>query len=101
MKLGESRRVWRGPEASAQKAISTVHLNAGSRTNFDGPRHRRLDVIVIGASSAGVEALGQSSSCSTSIPARRVMIPAILNRSGIFRVAHAVDGEPIRRGRID
>jgi two-component system chemotaxis response regulator CheB len=70
------------------------------------------DVVVIGASSGGVEAL---STVVAGLPAdlaaavfivlhvgesRESHLPTILNRVGSMPVAHAVDQEPIRRGRI-
>jgi len=70
------------------------------------------DVIVIGASSGGVEAL---SIIAAQFPAdfnaavfvvlhvpddRQSQLPTILNRAGALPVAQAVDNEPIRRGRI-
>ena len=70
------------------------------------------DVVVIGASSGGVEALTK---IVAALPAdfaaavfvvlhlgedARSQLPAILNRTGPLPAAHAVDGEPIRRSRI-
>jgi two-component system, chemotaxis family, protein-glutamate methylesterase/glutaminase len=70
------------------------------------------DVVVIGASSGGVEAL---STLAANLPAGLAAavfvvlhvnpdapsyLPAILNRAGALPAAHAVDDEPIRRGRI-
>ena len=70
------------------------------------------DVIVIGASSGGVEAL---STIAAGLPpdlaaavfvvlhvgqSRESHLPTILNRVGGMPAAHAVDEEPIRRGRI-
>src|SRR5437762_9632235 len=70
------------------------------------------DVIVIGASSGGVEALTRVvEPLSEDLPAALFVVlhvradapsqlPAILNRVGRLPAAHAVDGERIRRGRI-
>src|SRR5438128_8305246 len=70
------------------------------------------DIIVIGASSGGVEVLStlvsrlpESLAASVFIvlhvrPDAPSLLPAILNRSGTLPAAHAVDGEPIRPGRI-
>lgn len=70
------------------------------------------DVIVVGASSGGVEALvtlvsGLPPTLAAAIfvvlhvrPEGPSMLPAVLNRAGHLPAAHAVDGEPIRRGRI-
>jgi two-component system chemotaxis response regulator CheB len=70
------------------------------------------DVVVIGASSGGVEALiTLLSGLPDDLPAALFVVvhvrpdapsqlPAILNRVGTLPVAHAVDGEPIRRGRV-
>jgi two-component system chemotaxis response regulator CheB len=73
------------------------------------PHH---DVVVIGASSGGVNALMTLlSGLPDDLPAAIFIVlhvrpdlpsqlPAILNRVGTLPVAHAVDGEPIRRGRV-
>ncbi len=73
------------------------------------PRH---DIIVIGASAGGVEALTELvGSLPTGIPAAIFVVlhipagfpsalPQILGRSTTLPVAHAVDGEPIVNGRV-
>src|SRR6184192_4129051 len=73
------------------------------------PHH---DVIVVGASSGGVEALTTLlAQLPEDLPAAMFIVlhvrpdapsylPAILNRAGRLPVSHAVDGEPIRQGRI-
>src|SRR5688500_8418316 len=70
------------------------------------------DVVVVGASSGGVEALiTLLSSLPDDLRAALFVVlhvrpdmpsqpPAILHRAGTLPVAHAVDGEPIRRGRV-
>ncbi len=70
------------------------------------------DVIVIGASSGGVEALskvlgGLPADLAAAVfvvlhvnPDAPSYLPAILNRVGRLPAAHAVDQEPIRRGRV-
>lgn len=70
------------------------------------------DVVVIGASSGGVEGLitllshlpdDLSAALFVVLHVRPDVpsqLPAILNRVGTLPVAHAVDGEPIRRGRV-
>src|SRR5438046_10746000 len=70
------------------------------------------DIIVIGASSGAVEVLSNlASRLPASLPAALFVVlhvrpdapsllPAILNRAGALPAAHAVDGEPIRTGRI-
>jgi two-component system chemotaxis response regulator CheB len=70
------------------------------------------DVVVIGASSGGVEALitllsGLPDDLAAALfvvlhvrPDAPSQLPAILNRVGTLPVAHAVDGEPVRRGRV-
>ena len=70
------------------------------------------DIIVIGASSGGVEVLTRLvSTLPESLPAALFVVlhvrpdapsllPAILNRAGRLPAAHAVDAEPIRTGRI-
>jgi two-component system chemotaxis response regulator CheB len=70
------------------------------------------DIIVIGASSGGVEVLTSlASRLPETLPAAIFVVlhvrpdvpsllPAILNRVGALPAAHAVDGEPIRAGRI-
>jgi two-component system, chemotaxis family, protein-glutamate methylesterase/glutaminase len=70
------------------------------------------DVIVVGASSGGVEALvtlvsGLPPTLAAAIfvvlhvrPEAPSLLPAVLNRAGRLPAARAVDGEPIRRGRI-
>jgi two-component system chemotaxis response regulator CheB len=73
------------------------------------PHH---DVVVIGASSGGVEGLTTllsglpddlAAACFVVLhvrPDAPSQLPAILNRVGTLPVAHAVDREPIRRGRV-
>jgi two-component system chemotaxis response regulator CheB len=70
------------------------------------------DVIVIGASSGGVQPLlkivaGLPRDLAAAVfvvlhvrPDAPTQLPAILNRAAHLPAAHAVDGEPIRRGRI-
>jgi two-component system chemotaxis response regulator CheB len=70
------------------------------------------DLVLIGASSGGVEALiallaGLPEDFAAAVfvvlhvrPDSPSQLPAILNRAGRLPVAHAVDGEPIRRGRV-
>jgi two-component system chemotaxis response regulator CheB len=70
------------------------------------------DLVVVGASSGGVEALvallgGIPEGFPAAVfvvlhvrPDSPSQLPAILNRAGRVPVAHAVDGEPIRRGRV-
>ena len=70
------------------------------------------DVIVIGASSGGLDPLVKLvRNLPPTLPAAVFVVvhvrpdapsqlPAILNRAGSLPAAHAVDGEPIRRGRI-
>ena len=70
------------------------------------------DVVVIGASSGGIDGLIELlSGLPDDLPAALFVVlhvrpdlpsqlPAILNRVGTLPAAHAVDGEPIRRGRV-
>ncbi|HEX3704641.1 MAG TPA: chemotaxis protein CheB [Vicinamibacterales bacterium] len=70
------------------------------------------DIVAIGASSGGVQALTVLlSSLPADLQAALFVVlhvnpdapsqlPAILNRAGALPAAHAVDGEPIRRGRV-
>jgi two-component system, chemotaxis family, protein-glutamate methylesterase/glutaminase len=70
------------------------------------------DVIVVGASSGGVEALTKVLGSLPADLAAAVFVvlhvnpeapsylPSILNRAGRLPAAHAVDQEPIRRGRV-
>src|SRR5437870_7789016 len=70
------------------------------------------DVIVIGASSGGIDPLVKLvRNLPPTLPAAVFVVlhvrpdapshlPAILNRAGSLPAAHAVDGEPIRRGRL-
>jgi two-component system chemotaxis response regulator CheB len=70
------------------------------------------DLVVVGASSGGLDPLmklvgGLPASLPAAIfvvlhvrPDAPSQLPAILNRAGAIPAAHAVDGEPIRRGRI-
>ena len=70
------------------------------------------DVIVIGASAGGVEALTQLvAGLSPNTPASVLVVvhvppyatsslPAILSRAGPLPAAHAQDGEPLQQGRI-
>jgi two-component system, chemotaxis family, protein-glutamate methylesterase/glutaminase len=73
------------------------------------PKH---DIIVIGASTGGVEALAAiARSLRPDLPAALLLVlhvpaqatsalPLILERAGPLPAAHAVDGEPIQMGRI-
>jgi two-component system, chemotaxis family, protein-glutamate methylesterase/glutaminase len=73
------------------------------------PRH---DLVVIGASAGGVEALqavvaGLPAHLAAAVlvvmhtpPTRDSRLPAILGRAGVLPTAHAHDGEPIRPGQI-
>ena len=70
------------------------------------------DIIVIGASSGGVEVLttlvsGLPADLPAAVfivlhvrPDAPSLLPSILGRVGVLPAAHAVDGEPIRTGRI-
>jgi len=70
------------------------------------------DIIVIGASSGGVEVLTRLvRTLPENLPAAIFVVlhvrpdapsllPTILNRAGLLPAAHAVDAEPIRTGRI-
>jgi two-component system chemotaxis response regulator CheB len=70
------------------------------------------DVVVVGASSGGLDPLTTLvAGLPANLPAAVFVVvhvrpdvpshlPAILNRAGSLPAAHAVDGEPIRRGRI-
>jgi two-component system, chemotaxis family, protein-glutamate methylesterase/glutaminase len=70
------------------------------------------DIIVLGASAGGVEALAQIvRPLPADLPAALFVVlhvpphgtsvlPAILNRAGRLRASHAVDGEAIEHGRI-
>lgn len=70
------------------------------------------DVVVVGASSGGLEPLAKLvGGLPADFPAAVFVVlhvnpeapshlPAILNRAGPLPAAHAVDGEPIRRGRV-
>src|SRR5690349_13178052 len=70
------------------------------------------DIIVIGASAGGVEALQAVAAALPAdlpaavfvvlhIPAQSPsMLPGILSRAGPLPAAHPVDGEPIRPGHI-
>ncbi len=70
------------------------------------------DIVVIGASSGGVDVLTRLvSTLPDTLPAAIFivlhvrpdapsMLPAILNRAGVLPAAHAIDSEPIRTGRI-
>ena len=73
------------------------------------PRH---DIVVVGASSGGVEALGQLvAGLPADLPAAVFLVlhmqpgftsvlPELLSRRGPLRAAHAIHGEPIVPGRI-
>lgn len=70
------------------------------------------DIIVIGASAGGVEAIPRLiASLPADLPAAVLVVlhvsaegpgflPEIIQRSAALRVAHAIDGEKIRRGRV-
>jgi two-component system, chemotaxis family, protein-glutamate methylesterase/glutaminase len=73
---------------------------------------RGHDIVVVGASAGGVEALGRlTRSLPEDLPAALFVVlhvpsstssalPSILDRQGPLPARHASDGEPIRRGRI-
>ena len=73
---------------------------------------RTRDLVVVGASAGGVEALRElvrglpadfpaAIFVVVHIPTNSPsMLPHILSRSGLLPAAHATDGEPIKRGRI-
>jgi two-component system, chemotaxis family, protein-glutamate methylesterase/glutaminase len=87
-------------------------------TALNGTRHAILksvsghDIVVIGASSGGVEALSRvvrrlPVSLEASVflvlhmsPSRSSALPAILAREAALPTSQAIDGEPIRRGHI-
>src|SRR6266550_826615 len=93
----------------AVHTLSQASLRHGGCTESTMAGH---DIIVIGASSGGVEVLTTLvSRLPEALPAAVFVVlhvrpdapsllPAILNRAGALPAAHAVDGEPIRRGRI-
>ena len=70
------------------------------------------DIVVVGASAGGVEALVDlAASLPADLPAavlvvlhvpstRTSVLPHILNQNGPLRAGHASEGEPIERGRI-
>ena len=72
----------------------------------------KRDIIVIGASAGGLQALSallgklpKDLQASVFVvwhisPNHRSILPAVLNRAGKLPATHAVDGEPIRPGRI-
>jgi two-component system chemotaxis response regulator CheB len=71
----------------------------------------RRDIVVVGASAGGVEALSRLiASLPADFPAAVFVVlhvspggsvlPAILGRAGRLPVTHAVDGEPIDEGRV-
>jgi two-component system, chemotaxis family, protein-glutamate methylesterase/glutaminase len=76
------------------------------------PESSGHDIVVVGASAGGVEALGTLVShlpgdveiavfVVLHIPASGTsVLPAILQRRGDLPAAHAVDEEPLQRGRI-
>jgi two-component system chemotaxis response regulator CheB len=73
---------------------------------------RGHDIVVVGASAGGVEALGRlAKALPPELPAALFVVlhvppstssalPSILDRQGSLPAAHARDGEPIRHGRI-
>src|SRR2546421_11683861 len=79
---------------------------------LDAVQSSLRDVVVIGASAGGVEALkelvgGFSSDIRASFfvvlhfpPFQKSHLPEILSNSGVFPASHAKDGEPIQKGRI-
>src|SRR5262249_37658350 len=97
--------------AAAHATTSLPH--SAQRTQncrHDLMSHR--DVVVVGASSGGVDVLSRlAAGLPEDLPAAVFVVlhvradapsqlPAILNRAGPLPAAHAVDREPIRRGRI-
>src|SRR5437868_5910060 len=83
-------------------------------TSDNGRRRgrKRRDIIVIGASAGGVDALVRlSADLPADLPAAIFVVhhfpshatsvlPAILSRSGPVAAAHARDGDEVRMGRI-
>jgi two-component system chemotaxis response regulator CheB len=75
-------------------------------------RTRYHDIVVVGTSAGGVEALSQlTAGLPGDLPAAVFVVlhippnsasalPAILHRRGLLPAAHAVHGEPVRHGRI-
>jgi len=73
---------------------------------------RRHDIVVVGASAGGVEALGELAGLLPAGLSAAVLVvlhmpsyshsvlPDILSRRGLLPAAHAVDGEPVEPGRI-
>ena len=77
----------------------------------EGPKTQR-DIVVVGASAGGVEALGKlieglQAELPASVfvvlhvlPTGTSVLPAILDRAGALQAGPAIDGESIERGRV-
>lgn len=83
-----------------------------ARSDHVHPAHAHRDIIVIGASAGGVEAISQiigslPEDIAAAIfvvihiaPTARSLLPAILARRGLLPAKHPRDGEPIEKGVI-
>ena len=87
-------------------------LSPATLAQKDPKRPARHDIVVVGASAGGVEALADFAAWLPAILPAAVFIvlhipayeqsvlPEILGRRGLMSVKHAEDGEPIVEGRI-
>jgi len=103
---GQNLARW-GPEVQAHVNLLVF---AAARPTFHAVGAR--DIVVIGASSGGVEAVSRvvanlprdlEASVFVVIhvaPTTPSVLPRILSQNGHLSATHAVDGEPIRRGHI-
>jgi two-component system chemotaxis response regulator CheB len=99
------------PERGFSELTRDAFVHSAGRTG----REKRVpghDIIVIGASAGGVEALKEiMRELPADIPAALFVVlhvpaqspsilPQILDREGPLSVGHAIDGEPIKPGRV-
>lgn len=93
-------------------SIGEVRLSAQSEGESNGSRAIQRDIVVVGASAGGVEALEElAAGLPAELPASIFVVlhlmaeatsvlPAILDRAGPLQATAATDGEPFERGRI-
>jgi two-component system chemotaxis response regulator CheB len=99
------------PEERASR-LSSITVEPHVDDEQEGRRKAQRDIVAIGASAGGVEALGRLiEGLPPELPAAvfvvlhvlptgTSLLPAILDRGGLLPAAAAIDGEPVERGRV-